>query len=123
MTDRMSAAEMRARVTAMGLSLNQLSELASMDLRGVRRQANGTTPVTPKTMRAVESLESVAQSVRKAFLKAKRVELPDWSSKGGVPSGIGEPLVSNLPASFYHAVAGSVADRVAFTYASEYGDE
>lgn len=123
MTDRMSAAEMRARVTAMGLSLNQLSELASMDLRGVRRQANGTTPVTPKTTEAVETLEREFKRVRTAFLRAKRVELPAWSSDDAPLKRNGDPIAAGMPSSFYHAVAGSVADRVAFTYASEYGDE
>ncbi|SMY00977.1 hypothetical protein BSP239C_03164 [Brevibacterium sp. 239c] len=112
MNDRqMTAAEMRARTTALGLSLNQLSEIGSMDLRGVRRQAGGTTPVTPKTARAIENLEGRAKSVRESFLSAGEIELPSWGES--VP---GDP---DLPSSFYHAVAGSVADRVTIRYAFE----
>lgn len=107
----MYAAEMRARVTALGLSLNQLSTIGHMDLRGVRRQAGGTTPVTPKTARAVENLEGIAQSLRESFLSAGEVELPLWGES--VP---GEP---ELPSSFYHAAAGAVSDRVAIRYAFE----
>lgn len=107
----MHAAEMRARVTALGLSLNQLSEIGHMDLRGVRRQAGGTTPVTPKTARAVENLEGIAASLRESFLSAGEVELTSWGES--IP---GDP---ELPSSFYHAVAGSVADRVAIRYAFE----
>lgn len=123
MNDRqITAAEMRARTTALGLSLNQLSDIGHMDLRGVRRQAGGTTPVTPKTARAIENLEGIARNIRERFLSAGEVELPDWSSKDGVPSGIKSQGVPYLPSSFYHACAGAVADRVVFRYASEYGD-
>lgn len=88
-----------------------------MDLRGVRRQAGGTSLVTPKTARAIENLEGIARNVREAFMRAGEVELPDRSDKGGVPSGIKLPETPYLPSSFYHAVAGSAADRVAFRYA------
>lgn len=107
----MYAAEMRARVTALGLSLNQLSTIGHMDLRGVRRQAGGTTPVTPKTAHVVESLEGVANDLRESFLIAGEVELPLWGET--VP---GQP---ELPSSFYHAAAGAVSDRVAIRYAFE----
>lgn len=94
----MQAAEMRARITALGMSLNQFTEWAGMDARNARRQAAGTTPVTPRTIEAVQRLETMAAEIRAEYARdGGTVILSPWkASEGGLPSSVHHAVAGNL---------------------------
>lgn len=105
----MNNAEMRSRLTRIGLSLKQLSTITGWDYRELRRTANGVRDVSPRTIEMIEDLEARAaadlDTMQAAVDAAEPVEIPHFSDTGHAPyMGRG----GAMPGSYWHAVAGAL---------------
>lgn len=105
----MNNAEMRARLTLLGLSLKQLSTITGWDYRELRRTANGIRPVSPRTQEMIEHLEAMADddiaTMQKAVEAGQPVVIPHFSDEGESPY-MGDGGV--MPGSYWHALAGAI---------------
>lgn len=105
----MNNAEMRSRLTLLGLSLKQLSTITGWDYRELRRTANGIRPVSPRTRDMIKSIEVKADDdigTMQASVEAGRpVVIPHFSDEG-TPPYMGEGGV--MPGSYWHALAGAL---------------
>lgn len=114
-----SAAELRARIDHLGLTPAQFATIAHRDERGIRRQATGTTPVTPSTLESLWQLEHEARAQLARFDRASEdgtpIILPRYPAKGGTPE------TSDRPASWWHAIAGRHIDKWGEDAQIEYG--
>lgn len=105
----MNNAEMRSRLTLLGLSLKQLSTVTGWDYRELRRTANGVRDVSPRTIAMIERLEDLADtdlSVMQETVDAgASVVIPHFSDEGQAPyfenGGV-------MPGSYWHAQAGAL---------------
>jgi hypothetical protein len=94
-----TGAELRSRITLLGLSLRQLAELEGWDLRTLRREAAGDTAVAERTETAVRMLEGQAadlldQMIEDTDQAGRPIRIPHWSVR--------DPW----PGSWWHAIAG-----------------
>lgn len=103
----MNNAEMRSRLTYLGLSLRQLSTLEGWDYRELRRQANGVVALTRRTVDKIEELERVATRDLEQMLEAvdqgEAVVIPHFSDEGIAPYSTES---GRMPGSYWHALAG-----------------
>lgn len=105
----MNNAEMRARLTLLGLSLKQLSTITGWDYRELRRTANGVRPVSPRTQGMIERLEALADEdlagMQTSTDEGSPVVIPHFSDEGEAPyfeaGGV-------MPGSYWHALAGAI---------------
>lgn len=105
----MNNAEMRSRLTLLGLSLKQLSTITGWDYRELRRTANGIRPVSPRTTGMIERLEDMADNDLRAMQETvgagAPVIIPHFSDEGKAPyledGGV-------MPGSYWHAQAGAL---------------
>lgn len=95
-----TAAELTARVSALGLSLNEFAALAPLNPRAMRRQASGAAPVSPRAHELLERLEDRARRDRAGFVERARAGEPIL-----VPPLHHSPPVDGLPALYWHLVA------------------
>lgn len=105
----MNNAEMRARLTLIGLSLKQLSTITGWDYRELRRTANGGRSVSPRTQGMIDRLEAVANAdltgMQAAVDEGNPVVIPHFSDGGLAPyfeDG------GAMPGSYWHALAGAI---------------
>lgn len=105
----MNNAEMRSRLTLLGLSLKQLSTITGWDYRELRRTANGIRPVSPRTQAMVEKLEAMADkdlaTMQVSVDAGQPVVIPHFSDEG-TPPYMGNGGV--MPGSYWHALAGAL---------------
>lgn len=105
----MNNAEMRARLTLLGLSLKQLATITGWDYRELRRTANGIRPVSERTAEMIERLEAIADddlsTMQASVEKGDPVTIPHFSDLGHPPF-LTEP--GTMPGSYWHALAGAV---------------
>jgi len=105
----MNNAEMRSRLTLLGLSLKQLSTITGWDYRELRRTANGVRPVSPRTHDMIERLEALADedlsSMQATTDEGKPVVIPHFSDEGHVPYF---EQGGTMPGSYWHAQAGAL---------------
>lgn len=105
----MNNAEMRSRLTRIGLSLNQLSTITGWDYRELRRTANGIRDVSPRTIEMIEQLEAVAADLvdcmQESVDRDEPVGIPYFSDEGRAPYFRTDGV---MPGSFWHAIAGMV---------------
>lgn len=105
----MNNAEMRSRLTRIGLSLKQLSTITGWDYRELRRTANGVRDVSPRTMEMIEQLEESAADLidymQESVDRDEPVGIPYFSDEGRAPYFHTDGV---MPGSFWHAVAGMV---------------
>lgn len=104
MASTWTGAELRSRLTHLGLTLNQFSTLQGWDHRTLRREATGAAPVSDRTETAVLDLETKAEDALSRMQAATDdnlpIQIPYWSQDG------------DLPGSWWHAVAGRlIAER------------
>lgn len=122
----MNNAEMRSRLTLLGLSLKQLSTITAWDYRELRRTANGVRPVSPRTAEMIERLEARANDDLGKMLDSVEVGdpivIPHFSDEGRPPyfedGGI-------MPGSYWHAQAGAllaVSESATVVYAADEAD-
>lgn len=105
----MNNAEMRARLTLLGLSLKQLATITGWDYRELRRTANGVRAVSPRTIQMIERLEDLADNDLRAMQETVEagspVVIPHFSDEGHAPyfedGGV-------MPGSYWHAQAGAL---------------
>lgn len=105
----MNNAEMRSRLTLLGLSLKQFSTITGWDYRELRRTANGIRDVSPRTIAMVERLEAMANddltTMKDTAAAGHPVVIPHFSDTGTSPyfeaAGI-------MPGSYWHALAGAL---------------
>lgn len=105
----MNNAEMRSRLTLLGLSLKQLSTITGWDYRELRRTANGLRPVSPRTQEMIERLEAMADEdltrMQTTIDEGNPVVIPHFSDEGKSPyfepGGV-------MPGSYWHALAGAI---------------
>lgn len=125
----MNNAEMRSRLTLLGLSLKQLSTITGWDYRELRRTANGIRPVSPRTQEMIERLESLAAddiaAMQKSVEAGQPVVIPHFSDEGESPY-MGEGGV--MPGSYWHALAGALLavnerEAASVVYAGQGSDE
>lgn len=123
----MNNAEMRSRLTLIGLSLKQLSTITGWDYRELRRIANGIRPVSPRTQEMIEHLETLADAdlarMQAITDEGNPVVIPHFSDEGKAPyfehGGV-------MPGSYWHALAGAILatnEAAAIIYAPEVSDE
>lgn len=121
----MNNAEMRSRLTLLGLSLKQLSTITGWDYRELRRTANGIRPVSPRTQDMIESIESKADddlaTMQKSVDAGQPVVIPHFSDEGAPPY-MGDGGL--MPGSYWHALAGALlavdeAGTATVVYAAE----
>lgn len=105
----MNDAEMRSRLTVLGLSLKQLSTITGWDYRELRRTANGVRAVSPRTIAMIEQLEAMANDDLASMItsvdEGRPVVIPHFSDEGTKPY-FGDDGV--MPGSYWHALAGAV---------------
>lgn len=93
-----TGAELRSRLTTLGLSVRQFAELQDWDLRTLRREVGNDVGVAARTEQAVRFLEQEAQETLEQMNEATEdgipVRIPHWSEKGA------------RPGSWWHAIAG-----------------
>lgn len=105
----MNNAEMRSRLTLLGLSLKQLSTITGWDYRELRRTANGVRAVSPRTIEMIDRLEDMADNDLRAMQEmveaGSSVVIPHFSDEGQDPyfedGGV-------MPGSYWHAQAGAL---------------
>lgn len=105
----MNNAEMRSRLTLIGLSLKQLSTITGWDYRELRRTANGVRPVSPRTQEMIERIEAMADedlaTMQATTDEGNSVVIPHFSDEGQAPyfedGGV-------MPGSYWHALAGAL---------------
>lgn len=105
----MNNAELRSRLTLLGLSLKQLSTITGWDYRELRRTANGVRPVSERTQEMIERLEAMADedlaSMQATTDEGNPVVIPHFSDEGQAPyfevGGV-------MPGSYWHALAGAI---------------
>lgn len=105
----MNNAEMRSRLTLLGLSLKQLSTITGWDYRELRRTANGVRDVSPRTIAMIEGLEDLADNDLSTMQEmvdiGASVIIPHFSDEGKAPyfedGGV-------MPGSYWHALAGAI---------------
>lgn len=118
----MNNAEMRSRLTLLGLSLKQLSTITGWDYRELRRTANGVRDVSPRTSEMIERLEAMANDdlgqMMETVEAGDSVVIPHFSDEGHAPYfGQG----GTMPGSYWHAQAGAllaVNESATVVYAS-----
>ena len=119
----MNNAEMRSRLTLIGLSLKQLSTITGWDYRELRRTANGVRPVSPRTQEMIERLEALADNdltkMQALTDEGSPVVIPHFSDEGEAPyfeaGGV-------MPGSYLHAQAGAllaVSESATVVYAED----
>lgn len=105
----MNNAEMRSRLTLLGLSLKQLSTITGWDYRELRRTANGVRPVSPRTQEMIERLEAMADedlaTMQATTDEGNAVVIPHFSDEGQAPY-VADGGV--MPGSYWHALAGAI---------------
>lgn len=105
----MNNAEMRSRLTRLGLSLRQLSTITGWDYRELRRAANGMVRVSPRTVAMVTRLEQIAEGDRETMqatvAAGAPIVIPHFSDEGRSPYFEDEGV---MPSSYWHALAGTV---------------
>lgn len=105
----MNNAEMRSRLTLLGLSLKQLSTITGWDYRELRRTANGVRPVSERTQEMIERLEALADvhlaAMQSATDEGNPVVIPHFSGEGQAPYFEGAGV---MPGSYWHALAGAI---------------
>lgn len=105
----MNNAEMRSRLTLLGLSLNQLATITGWDYRELRRMANGKRPVSDRTAHMIERFEEMADSallqMQASLNDGEPIVIPHFSDTGQPPSMSG---MEDMPGSYWHALAGSI---------------
>lgn len=105
----MNNAEMRSRLTLLGLSLKQLSTITGWDYRELRRTANGIRPVSPRTSDMIERIEAVAdddlRDMQASVNGGDPVVIPHFSDEGLAPY-LGD--TGMMPGSYWHALAGAL---------------
>lgn len=105
----MNNAEMRSRLTRIGLSLKQLSSITGWDYRELRRTANGVRDISPRTIEMIEELEALAadalDTMQSAVDAAEPIEIPRFSDTGQAPY---TDQGGAMPGSYWHALAGAV---------------
>lgn len=105
----MNNAEMRSRLTLLGLSLKQLSTITGWDYRELRRTANGVRAVSPRTIEMIDRLEDLADNdlrvMQETVDAGSPVVIPHFSDEGQSPyfeaGGV-------MPSSYWHAQAGAL---------------
>lgn len=105
----MNNAEMRARLTLLGLSLKQLATITGWDYRELRRTANGVRAVSLRTFEMIERIEDLADNDLRAMQETVEagspVVIPHFSDEGQAPyfedGGV-------MPGSYWHAQAGAL---------------
>lgn len=119
----MNNAEMRARLTLIGLSLKQLATITGWDYRDLRREANGNREISERTADMIEGLEAAAErdlTYMHALADAGRpIALPHFSDPGTSPYLNEGTTLEGMPGSYYHALAGAVlatSDGASLTY-------
>lgn len=112
----MNNAEMRSRLTYLGLSLRQLSTLEGWDYRELRRQANGVVALTRRTVAKIEELEERAgrdlEQMLETVSRGDAVVIPRFSSEGTV---LGADEAMRMPGSYWHALAGRARNELGET--------
>lgn len=123
----MNNAEMRSRLTLLGLSLKQLSTITAWDYRELRRTANGVRPVSPRTAGMIERLEAMANEDLGKMLDTVEagdpVAIPHFSDEGQPPYFEEGGM---MPGSYWHAQAGAllaVSESATVVYAGDETDE
>lgn len=120
----MTDAELRSRLTRLGLSLKQLSTITGWDYRDLRRMANGRLGITARVADMIDRLERMAaDDLTTMEAPADAITIPHFSDPGQAPF-VGEGGV--MPGSYWHAVAGMLlASRpgTIVVYASDDADE
>lgn len=112
----MHAGELRARLTAIGLTLNHFTRLAGMDSRNARRQESGKTPVTDGTVRALYEAEELSRELTEDYRANGEAVVPRWNKNAW------DEETDRFPPSFYHASAARLTGQVPIRYEDEARD-
>lgn len=123
----MNNAEMRSRLTLLGLSLKQLSTITGWDYRELRRTANGVRPVSPRTHEMIERLEAMANEdltqMQAITDRGNPVVITHFSDEGQAPYFEGGGA---MPGSYWHALAGAILatnEAATIIYVADQADE
>ena len=115
-------AEMRARLTALGLTVKDLATITGWDYRDLRRQSTAQASMTKRIGEKLTEFEAMAEADMAVMLaeaeNGKPVVIPAYSSHGTAPYLTGE---GTMPGPYWHALAGRliVTDNITVIYSDE----
>ena len=98
---RMSGAEMRARLTHLGFTVDSLAYFTGWDLRGLKRQVSDVAPVSPRTQEFIETWEREALADLAQFDEATDAGVPIY-----IPRLNTLALPGQKPPRWWMAIAG-----------------
>lgn len=105
----MTGAEMRARLTYLGLSPAILAEMHGWDPRDLRREAAGTIPVSDRTQRRLRELEDQARrEVAELHKLPGTIHIPRFKGKDEETPEQRRARWQNgdMPDPWHHAITG-----------------